>query len=360
MSKQFPALKNDLLLRAARGEKTERAPVWIMRQAGRHLPEFMKLRESHGFFEICQTPSLACEVTLQPVRHYTGLLDAAIIFSDILVVPQAMGMHVIMQPGPHFTEPLNTPEDVKKLKAKVDVQEAMELRTVFEAITLTRTELAGEVPLIGFCGGPWTLFAYMIEGGGTRAWNKAKSWLFKYPEESKALLDQITTVCIDFLVAQAHAGAQLLQVFDTNAGELTPYDFYTFVFPSLQRIGKEVKERLKADGYDVPMTLFAKSANYAIAHCAENTVYDVLGLDWRIEGSEARTLVNGKTALQGNLDPDILYGGRDGIEAAVKRTAESFGDSGGWIANLGHGITPGVKPEDVEWFFQCVHKYSKR
>ncbi|KAF9036063.1 uroporphyrinogen decarboxylase [Hymenopellis radicata] len=353
---QFPALKNDLLLRAARGEKTERAPVWIMRQAGRHLPEFMKLRETHGFFEICQTPALACEVTLQPVRHYAGLLDAAIIFSDILVVPQAMGMEVLMQPGPHFTEPLSSPADVEKLLPEVDVNTAMELRTVFEAITLTRTELKGEVPLIGFCGGPWTLFAYMVEGGGSKSYTKVKSWLFKYPEESKALLDRIATVCIDFLVGQARAGAQLLQVFDTNAGELSPYDFHTFAFPALQRIGKEVRERLGADA--VPMTLFAKGANHAIAHMAEHAGYDVLGLDWCIEPSEARRLVAGKVALQGNVDPDILYGGVEAIEATVKRTAESFGGSKGWIANLGHGITPGANPKDVRWFFECVHKYS--
>ena len=311
------------------------------------------------------------------MRHYTGLLDAAIIFSDILVIPQAMGMEVIMQPGPHFTDPLSTPEDIKKLKTDVDVHKAMELQTVFDALTLTRTELKGEVPIIGFCGGPWTLFAYMIEGGGSKSYTKVKSWLFKYPEESKVLLNHIATVCVDFLVGQAHAGAQvrlpflsttvftrsnktpkLLQVFDTNAGELSPHDFYTFAFPVLQRIAKEVKSRLAADGYDVPMTLFAKGANYAIAASAEQTEYDALSLDWRVEPSEARQLVKGKVALQGNLDPDILYGGREAIEAAVKRTAESFGGSKGWIANLGHGITPGVKPEDVKWFFECVHKYS--
>ncbi|KAK0191311.1 Uroporphyrinogen decarboxylase [Armillaria mellea] len=354
---QFPPLKNDLLLRAARGEQTERAPVWIMRQAGRHLPEFMKVRESHGFFEICQTPELACQVTLQPIRHYTSLIDAAIIFSDILVVPQAMGMEVLMQPGPHFTHPLSVPGDVEKLNRVVDVNK--ELKYVFDAITLTRKGLDGEVPLIGFCGGPWTLFAYMIEGGGSKSYTKAKSWIFKYPEESKALLQRIADVCVDFLVGQVHAGAQLIQVFDTNAGELSPHDFHTFAFPVLQHISKNVRQRLNADGYgDTPMTLFAKSANHAIAHMAEHGGYDVVGLDWCIDPAEARQLVGGKVALQGNMDPDLLYGGKAAIEAYVKRMCEAFGSSKGWIANLGHGITPGADPKDVRWFFECVHKYS--
>ncbi|KAK0453258.1 uroporphyrinogen decarboxylase [Armillaria borealis] len=328
----FPPLKNDLLLRAARGEQTERAPVWIMRQAGRHLPEFMKLRESHGFFEICQTPELACQVTLQPIRHYTSLVDAAIIFSDILVVPQAMGMEVLMQPGPHFTHPLSVPGDVEKLNKLVDVNKEL------------KKELDGEVPLIGFCGGPWTLFAYMIEGGGSKSYTKAKSWLFKYPEESKALLQRIADVCVDFLLLN---GIQLIQVFDTNAGELSPYDFHTFAFPVLQHISKNVRQRLNADGYgDTPMTLFAKSANHAIAHTAEHGGYDVIGLDWCIDPAEARQLVGSKVALQG------------AIEAYVKRMCEAFGGSKGWIANLGHGITPGADPKDVRWFFECVHKYS--
>ncbi|TFY76165.1 hypothetical protein EWM64_g7845 [Hericium alpestre] len=179
----FPPLKNDLLLRAARGEETERAPVWVMRQAGRYLPEFRELRKDHEFFEICRTPNLATEITLQPVRRYAGLLDAAIIFSDILVVPQAMGMEVLMNPGPSFPDPLNTPADIAKLHATVDVD--AELGYVFRALTQTRHALDGAVPLIGFSGAPWTLFAYMIEGGGSKTFQKAKTWLFKYPEESQ-------------------------------------------------------------------------------------------------------------------------------------------------------------------------------
>ncbi|KZT12702.1 uroporphyrinogen decarboxylase [Laetiporus sulphureus 93-53] len=362
MAAEFPVLKNDLLLRAARGEETERAPVWVMRQAGRYLPEFREVRAQHGFFEVCRTPELATEVTLQPIRRYSGLLDAAIIFSDILVVPQAMGMDVEMNPGPFFPRPLDTPADIAKLRATVNVD--AELGYVFEAITMTRQRLAGEVPLIGFCGAPWTLFSYMVEGGGSRTYQKAKSWLFKYPEESKALLTRIADVCVDFLVGQVKAGAQFLQVFDSWAGELTPHHFREFALPSLTHIATSVRSKLQAQGIQVvPMTLFPKGTNTQLAHIAEHAGYDVIGIDWCIEPSEARGLVGDSVALQGNMDPNVLYGGREAIEREVKRMCESFkGRKGpkGWIANLGHGITPGVDPEDLRWFFECVHKYSAR
>jgi len=349
------------LLRAARGEETERAPVWVMRQAGRYLPEFRKVRETHEFFEVCRTPTLATEITLQPIRRFSGLIDAAIIFCDILVIPQAMGMEVLMTPGPYFPDPLNTPDDIKKLAEKVDVNK--ELGYVFEAITMTRKELKGEVPLIGFCGAPWTLFAYMVEGGGSKTFQKAKTWLFKYPEESKALMMRIADVCVEFLVGQVKAGAQLVQIFDSWAGELSPHDFATFSLPSLQHISTNLRVALAAAQIpQVPMTLFAKGANHALEFLASNAGYDVLGLDWCIEPSEARKLVGYKVALQGNVDPNVLYGGREAIEREVKRTCESFKGGRGakaWIANLGHGITPGVDPEDLRFFFECVHKYSR-
>ncbi|KAF8211504.1 Uroporphyrinogen decarboxylase [Mycena galopus ATCC 62051] len=358
----FPPLKNDLLLRAARGEKTERAPVWIMRQAGRYLPEYREVSKLHGFFEVCRTPDLATEITLQPIRRFSGLIDASIIFSDILVIPQAMGMEVLMTPGPSFPEPLNTPADVDKLTKVVDVEK--ELGYVFQAITQTRIGLAGEVPLIGFCGAPWTLFVYMVEGGGSKTFQKVKTWIFKYPEESKALLMRIADVCVDFLVGQVKVGAQLLQVFDSSAGELSPHDFDLFSRPTLVHISTNVRARLATENLpSTPMTLFAKGANYALASLAESAGYDTLGLDWRIDPAEARHLVKGKVALQGNMDPNVLYGGRDAIESAVKRMCAGFAvDSGSqaWIANLGHGITPDVNPEDARWFFECVHKYSAR
>ncbi|KAF5393930.1 hypothetical protein D9757_000330 [Collybiopsis confluens] len=361
---EFPPLRNDLILRAARGEKTERAPVWVMRQAGRYLPEFRELRSKHEFFEICRTPHLATEITLQPIRRYSGLVDASIIFSDILVIPQALGMEVLMNPGPSFPDPLNTPEDVSKLRQHVDVDK--ELGYVFEAITQTRIGLKGEVPLIGFCGAPWTLFAYMIEGGGSKTFTKAKTWLFKYPEESKALLLRIADVCVDFLVGQVKAGAQLLQVFDSWAGELSPHDFSQFSFPTLKHISDGVRRKLEQQNVpQVPMILFAKGANYALGELAETAGYDVLGLDWCIEPVIARDTVKGKVALQGNIDPNVLYGGREAIEKAVKRMCEGFkqgnkGRTGAWIANLGHGITPGVDPEDLKWFFECIRKYTSQ
>ena len=335
------------------------------------------MRADHDFFEICRTPALAMEVTLQPIRRYSGLLDAAIIFSDILVVPQAMGMEVIMNPGPHFPNPLITPADAEKLPKVVDVDK--ELGYVYEAITQTRHALDGEVPLIGFCGAPWTLFSYMIEGGGSKTFQKCKAWLFKYPEESKALLNRIADVCVDFLVGQIKAGAQvciyppnifesftvakqLVQVFDSWAGELAPHHFEEFALPSLQRISSGVRAKLAAANVPaVPMTLFPKGQNSQIALCADRAGYDVIGIDWCIDPEAARRAVGDKVALQGNLDPGLLYGGRDALEREVKRMAESF--KGGkktkaWVANLGHGIAPGVDPEDMRWFLECVHIYS--
>ncbi|KZT62207.1 putative HEM12-uroporphyrinogen decarboxylase [Calocera cornea HHB12733] len=361
----FPPLKNDLILRAARGERTERAPVWVMRQAGRYLPEFRKVREQHPFFEICQTPALATEITLQPIRRYSGLLDAAIIFSDILVIPQAMGMTVEMPEGkgPTFPQPLAGPDDLAKLKYPVDVDH--ELGYVYEAITMTRKELKGEVPLIGFCGSPWTLMAYMIQGGGSRGgFHSAKRWIFQYPLASKELLSRITTVCVDFLIGQVRAGAQLVQVFDSWASELSPHDFEEFSLPYLTKIAREVKMGLLAESLQpVPIILFAKGANYALADLARSSGYDVLGLDWCIEPQVARGLAGDSVALQGNIDPDILYGGKDAIEREVERMCKGFRSGSrqgpkGWIANLGHGITPGVDPEDMRHFLSCVHRYS--
>ena len=205
----FPELKNDLIFKVIAGEQVSKTPVWIMRQAGRYLPEFQKVRAEHDFFTVCRTPELACKVTLQPIERYGDLLDASIIFCDILVVPQAMGMEVEMLKGkgPHFPEPLNTPADISRLKENVDVGES--LGYLYEAIKLTRTKLDGRVPLFGFVGAPWTLMAYMIEGGGSKTLSKAKGWLFKYPEESHKLLQKITNVVVDLLVMQVKAGAQV-------------------------------------------------------------------------------------------------------------------------------------------------------
>ena len=345
-----------------------------------HAIEFRRVREDHEFFEICRTPELATEITVQPIRRYKGLIDAAIIFSDILVIPQALGMEVLMQPGPVFPHPLDTPADLARLPDKVDVDEA--LGYVFDAITMTRKKLEGEVPLIGFCGAPWTLMMYMIEGGGSKTLQKSKTWLFKYPDESKALLRRLADVCVEFLVGQVKAGAQvvsftsfcgtllthtfvyypqLLQIFDSNAGDLSPYDFETFSIPVLRQMSSGVRDRLASLGIaQVPLTLFAKGASPSLAaRCG----YDVIGLSWTQDPLDVVNNHGVDAALQGNLDPTVLYGGREAIEREVERMCKTFrsargGVTKGWIANLGHGITPGVDPEDLKWFFECIHKYS--
>jgi len=275
---------------------------------------------------------------------------------------------VEMNPAPSFPEPLNTPEDIKRLKEHVDVDK--ELGYVYEAVTQTRHALKGEVPLIGFVGAPWTLMAYMIEGGGSKTLQKAKTWLFKYPEESKALLDRIADLCADHLVGQVKAGAQMLQVFDSWAGELSAHDFATFSLPSLTHISKRVRSKLAELGVpEVPMILFAKAANTSLPAMAKHSGYEVLGIDWVIEPSEARRIVDAAStrtiALQGNMDPTLLFGTKESIEEGVKRMSKSFksgseASSKAWIANLGHGILPGVDPEHMRWFLQCVHKYSAK
>ncbi|BFZ65115.1 Uroporphyrinogen decarboxylase in heme biosynthesis [Saitoella coloradoensis] len=357
----FPPLKNDLILRAALGEKVERPPMWVMRQAGRYLPEYHKVRAGHDFFEMCRTPEIASTITLQPIERFEDL-DAAIIFSDILVIPQAMGMVVEMveKKGPHFPEPLETPEDLAKLKRLgegCDVKK--ELGYVFEALTLTRQKLAGRVPLLGFIGAPWTLMAYMIEGGGSKTFTKAKSWLFKYPEDSQKLLQDITDVAVEFLAQQVVAGAQMVQVFDSWAGELSPVEFAEFSLPYLRQISKRVPERLAELGQDrVPMTVFAKGAWYALDALCDSG-YNVVGLDWTHDPAEARKIANGRVTLQGNMDPNVLYGGKEAIDKAVKRIVEGFGGGKqGYIVNLGHGVTPGVKPEDLGFFLRKNHEYG--
>lgn len=374
-------LKNDLIIRAARGQKTERVPVWVMRQAGRYLPEFRKLREEHEFFECCRNPELASEITLQPLRRYGDLLDAVIIFSDILVIPQAMGMTVEMHPGkgPVFPEPLKTPKDMERLK-KVNVTK--DLDYVLEAIRITRNKLGGKVPLIGFCGAPWTLMAYMIEGGGSKSFEKAKRWIFDYPEESKVLLNRLASVCAEFLCAQIYAGAQVLQVFDSWAGELTPHDFRTFALPYLRKIAVEVRDGIAcASTVAPPMILFARGALSHSFPEISRAGYDVIGLDQSIEPCVARKMLdlscsgghnferdglNGaghNVALQGNMDPAVLYAKPEVIVDRVDRMLRArrggFGTQGAYIANLGHGITPGVDPEHLRVFLTAVRRISR-
>ncbi|KAI8067177.1 uroporphyrinogen decarboxylase [Gongronella butleri] len=353
----FPPLKNDLILRVSRGEKVERAPVWIMRQAGRYLPEFHKVRANHSFFEICRTPELACELTLQPIDRYGSLLDASIIFSDILVIPQALGLEVEMVAGkgPVFPAPLVSPEDMSRLEKDVNVDEA--LGYVYKAITLTRHRLEGRVPLYGFIGAPWTLMAYMIEGGGSKTLSKAKAWLWNYPEATHELLQRITDVAVTFLVGQVRAGAQMLQVFDSWAGELSPYDFGIYSLPYIKQIARRVKEQLREEGIEpVPMTIFAKGAWYALEQLVD-IGYEVVSLDWTIDPEYARRVTQGKVVLQGNMDPNTLYGGDKAIIESATRMVHAFGNDK-HIANLGHGILPTVDPEALKVYLETVQRVS--
>ena len=333
----------------------DRAPVWIMRQAGRYLPEFREVRVENEFFKVCQTPELACEITLQPIRRFP--LDAAIIFSDILVIPQALGMTIQMKPGvgPVFDKPLVTPEDIDSLTMP-DVK--VVLKYVYDAITLTRHKLEGKVPLIGFTGAPWTLMAYMIEGGGSKTQSKAKKWLYQHPEASRKLLSLLTEVCVDYLVEQVRAGAQMLQVFESNAEYLGAQQFNTFALPYLEKIVKDVRSKLVAEQLaDVPMTVFAKGGHYALESLAR-LGYNTVGLDWTMDPVSARTRVGDNITLQGNLDPCALYAPKKDIEEAAKQLCEKFG-SQRWIANLGHGIYPDVDPDHLGAYIEAVQKYSQ-
>lgn len=352
VNKNFPVMLNTRLLKAARGEEVDRIPVWVMRQAGRYLPEFLKVKESHEFFEICTTPALACEVTLQPLRRFP--LDASIIFSDILVVPQFMGLEVVMTPGkgPTFPMPLNVPEDISRLH-KPDPLTAFE--PYLDSIYLTRHSIKGLVPLIGFTGGPFTLFTYMVEGGGSNTFTKSRKWIFAYPEETKRLLDMITDVACEFLLAQICSGAQILQIFESHAGLLGPADFQEFILPYLVRIADFLKLKGKENpDLDVPLIIFAKDAGFALEMLSQ-TSYDVISLDWTIDIEIARKTTEkyGKT-IQGNLDPASLYSAPDQIASRSLKMITTAGKSR-YIANLGHGIYPDTLPSHLQVFIDTVH-----
>ncbi|KAG0147954.1 hypothetical protein CROQUDRAFT_655551 [Cronartium quercuum f. sp. fusiforme G11] len=375
-----PTPKNDLLIRAASGQPTERSPVWVMRQAGRYLPEFRKLRESHDFFEICRTPTLATEITMQPIKRYKGLLDGAIIFSDILVIPQALDMEIIMNPGPIFLNPIKTIDQMKEIINKPIQEEIIinKLKYVYDAIKLTMIELNHEIPLIGFVGAPWTLFAYMTSGGsnnvhntlnGTKStsFDHAKNWLFNQPDLSIQLLNKLSEICAIHLIHQAKSGCQILQVFDSWAGELSFYDFKTFCLPFLKKIVELVKHRLKDQNLP-PIIIFAKGINQSEQIKSLSEIgYNTIGLDWKIQPSYAiKSLESNSTkiGLQGNLDPAILHSTPEIIKKYVKIMFDH--QSGGFrgdlphIANLGHGITPGVDPNCMLAFLEAVHEESRR
>lgn len=337
------SLQNDLLLRVANGAKAEATPVWLMRQAGRILPEYRAIRAKlSGFKELVETPQLAAEVTLQPV-DILGV-DAAIIFSDILVVPEAMGLsyEMVEKKGPHFPKTVQSSKDIDQLR----VADPAELSYVYEAIKLTKKELDGRVPLIGFAGAPWTIFSYMIEGGGSKTFSKARGMLYTDPTAAHQLLDMITDTTIAYLKEQIKAGADLIQLFDSWAGVLPPDQYSTFSLKYLQKICKAIDE--------VPITVFAKGAWFALEEM-EKLDCNTIGLDWNMNPEAVRKITS-KT-LQGNLDPCALYGSFDEVKTETKKMLARFGEHP-HIANLGHGVYPDTDPEKVKCFIESVRELS--
>lgn len=340
-------LENDLLLRAARGEAIERYPVWLMRQAGRILPEYRAVRGAlSGFKELVETPERAAEVTIQPV-DLLGV-DAAIIFSDILVVPEAMGLEyqMIEKKGPWFEQTIRSEEALKFAEVNFDIEDR--LGYVLEAIRLTNKELNGRVPLIGFAGAPWTIFCYMTEGHGSKTFSESRKILYTNPTLAHELLNRITDVTIQYLKAQIKAGAHLVQVFDSWAGILGKEQYAEFGLKYLEKIANAITE--------VPVTLFAKGAYNSVVDLAKldcNTV----GLDWNMRMSSIRKEIGESRTLQGNLDPCALYGTHSEVEVQTNKLLDSF-ESRRHIVNLGHGVYPDVDPEKVKTFIKTVKNYE--
>ena len=339
-------LQNDLLLRAARGEKVERIPVWLMRQAGRILPEYRKVRASlSGFKELVETPERAAEVTIQPV-DILGV-DAAIIFSDILVIAEGMGLSYEMEEkrGPFFPKTIDTIKDIENLKVgKADTDFAYTI----EAIKITKQALNGRVPLIGFAGAPFTLLCYMVEGGGSKTFSKSKKLLFSEPEAAHLLLQKITDSTIDYLKGQVAAGADLIQVFDSWAGILSPQAYETFSMPYLEQIANAID--------NVPVTLFSKGAFFARKSIAD-LACEAIGIDWNMDPAESRKIIGENKTLQGNLDPCVLYGSDKFIREETISMIKAFG-SQRYIANLGHGVYPDTDPEKVKLFVETVQSFD--
>lgn len=341
-------LKNDLILRAARGEKTERVPVWLMRQAGRVLPEYRAVRaKAKNFIEFVKTPEMAAEVTVQPV-DILGV-DAAIIFSDILVIPEAMGLpyQMIEAKGPHFEKTIVTQSDAIALR----VADGSELQYVYDAISLAKKQLDGRVPLIGFCGAPWTLLAYMAEGSGSKTFSKAKKLLYTQPRLAHQVLEKITQSSINYLKGQVQAGANMLQIFDSWAGVLSPEMHEEFSLRYMSQICDELSGL-------VPVTIFAKDAHFALPQI-QKTACSVVGLDWSMDPAEARKIIGKGKTLQGNADPCLLYADADTIKKEVGKMLDAFGEQR-YIANLGHGLYPDTEKEKVKYFVDCVKEHKFR
>jgi len=348
-------LKNDRFLKALMRQPVDRTPVWMMRQAGRYLPEYRAVRAQAGdFMSLCKNTELACEVTLQPLERYE--MDAAILFSDILTIPDAMGLGLYFEAGegPKFRKPVRTEADIEALEV---IDTASDLSYVTDAVTMIRRELNGRVPLIGFSGSPWTLATYMIEGQSSRDFARAKTMLYTQPELMHQLLEKLSLSVIDYLNAQIRAGAQVVQIFDTWGGALSHAAYAEFSLAYMQKIVDGLISH--HDGRDVPVILFTKGGGLWLEKMA-GTGCHALGLDWSTDIAAAKGRVGDRVALQGNMDPAVLRADPAVIESQVEAILKGFGPGPGHIFNLGHGITPDINPDHVKVFIDAVHKFSAK
>jgi uroporphyrinogen decarboxylase len=349
-----PPLQNDRLLRALLRQPVDCTPVWMMRQAGRYLPEYRAVRKQAGnFMAMCHNPEYACEVTLQPLERFP--LDAAILFSDILTIPDAMGLGLYFEEGegPKFERPVRSAADIAALGVP---DPAGELRYVTDAVSLIRRELGGRVPLIGFSGSPWTLATYMVEGGSSKNFSRIKGLIYDQPAAAHRMLEVLAESVTQYLNAQVAAGAQALMIFDTWGGLLTPSAYREFSLAYAERIVAGLTR--ENEGRRVPVTFFTKGGSQWL-ETQSNIGVDCLGLDWTIDIGEARARVGGKVALQGNLDPSVLYASPDTIRAEVGRILASYGHGAGHVFNLGHGIHPEIDPEHAGAMIHAVHELSR-
>lgn len=339
-------IKNDLFLKALRGETVERPPVWMMRQAGRYLPEFRALRDKYDFFTRCQTPELAAEITVQPIRIIKP--DAAILFSDILVVPQAMGIEVLMKEsvGPFLPNPIRSAADVEKVIVP-DVNET--LGYVMDAIKLTKEMLNDEVPLIGFAGSPWTIFCYAVEGKGSKSFDTAKGFCFSQPEAAHALLQKITETTIAYLKEKVKCGVNAVQIFDSWGGMLSPVDYQEFSW-------KYINQIVEALAPETHVIVFGKGCWFALGEMGKSKA-SALGVDWTCSPRNARYLSGGKITLQGNFDPSRLLSPIPTIKKMVRQMIDEFGKDS-YIVNLGHGILPNIPVDHAKAFIDAVKEYK--
>lgn len=347
-------LKNDRFLRALMRQPVDKTPVWMMRQAGRYLPEYRASRAKAGdFMGLCGNPEMACEVTMQPLDRYPQI-DAAILFSDILTIPDAMGLGLYFETGegPKFSKTVHTAKDIDALPV---VDMSKDLSYVTDAVSLIRRELNGRVPLIGFSGSPWTLATYMVEGGSSKDYARTKELMYCEPEAFQRLIDKLVISITDYLNAQIKAGAQAVQLFDSWGGALSYNAYQQYSLAPMQRIiDGLIKEH---EGRPVPVILFTKGGGQWLELMADSGA-NALGLDWTTDVTQARQRVGEKVALQGNMDPAILYTNPKRIREEVASILKAYGNGSGHIFNLGHGVTPQAKPENVGAYFQAVHDLS--